>query len=176
MANISLMMKADKQPWYKEPWPWFLIGLPLSAILAGVTTLVLAVRSNDGLVTDDYYKQGLGINKVLARQEMAEQMGLRAELRMDGGRFLVSLEGRSGMVLPESIRLSVSHPTRAGEDDSIVLERKGDLYVGAMVNAIEGHRNLIVEDMANTWRLSSSTMFPISSPVRILPGVAKNGN
>lgn len=176
MTNLSLMMKADKQPWYKEPWLWFLIGLPLSAILAGVVTLVLAIRSNDGLVTDDYYKQGLGINKVLARQEMAEQMGLWAELRMDGGKIVIVLEGRPGMSLPDSIRVSVSHPTRAGEDDNIVLERQGDRYVGSMPKAVEGHRNLTVEDMANTWRLSSSAVFPIAAPVRISPAAAKKGN
>ena len=40
-------------------------------IVAGVYTTVLAFTSSDGLVADDYYKQGLAINKTLKREERA---------------------------------------------------------------------------------------------------------
>ncbi len=40
---------------------------PLTVIVASVFTLWLAVRSEDGLVADDYYKRGLAINQTLAR-------------------------------------------------------------------------------------------------------------
>jgi hypothetical protein len=36
--------------------------LPI-VIVAGAVTVWLAVVSNDGLVTDDYYKQGLAVNQ-----------------------------------------------------------------------------------------------------------------
>ena len=53
---------------------------PAVVIVAGVITLWLAVRSSDGLVTDDYYKQGLAVNQVLERDHRAAALGLRADL------------------------------------------------------------------------------------------------
>ena len=50
-------------PWYREPWPWLLMAGPAVVVVAGLFTAWLAVVHEDGLVADDYYKQGLGINK-----------------------------------------------------------------------------------------------------------------
>ena len=102
--SVSLTMNADKKVWYKEPWPWILMALPATAVVAGIITLLLAIRSNDGLVADDYYKQGLGINKVLARQEMAAKMGLKARVDLSGSKVVLQLSGREGMALPEKLR------------------------------------------------------------------------
>ena len=68
------MTIVKNQPWYREPWPWFLILLPMSAVVASMITIWLAVKSADGLVEDDYYKQGIGINKILDRDQAAENL------------------------------------------------------------------------------------------------------
>ena len=34
----------DTVPWYQQFWPWFLILLPASVVVAGLTTLVIANR------------------------------------------------------------------------------------------------------------------------------------
>ena len=59
--------RRDSLPWYKERWTWLLMLMPATAIVAGFITLWLAITSFDGLVADDYYKQGLAINQTLAR-------------------------------------------------------------------------------------------------------------
>lgn len=41
------------RPWYREPWPWIIIGLLGSVILASLATLWIAVANPDGLVIDD---------------------------------------------------------------------------------------------------------------------------
>lgn len=41
------------RPWYLEPWPWIIIGLLGSVILASLATLWIAVANPDGLVVDD---------------------------------------------------------------------------------------------------------------------------
>ena len=44
--------RADKPtPWYRQFWPWFLIALPLTAVIGGLVTIVIAVRTSDTLVT-----------------------------------------------------------------------------------------------------------------------------
>ncbi|MFC1740258.1 FixH family protein [Pseudomonadota bacterium] len=41
------------RPWYREPWPWVAIGIPLAAVIMGMTTLYLAIANPDYLVVDD---------------------------------------------------------------------------------------------------------------------------
>ena len=68
--------RRDSLPWYKERWTWLLMLMPATAIVAGFITLWLAITSFDGLVADDYYKQGLAINQTLARANAAQERGL----------------------------------------------------------------------------------------------------
>ena len=69
-----ILKSSDKQPWYKEPWPWILMAGPGIVIVAGITTAWLAVVSNDGLVSDDYYKEGMTLNQRLQRDHKAETL------------------------------------------------------------------------------------------------------
>lgn len=47
-----------KSPWYKEPWPWILMALPLSAVVASFTSLVIAIKNPDPLVTEHAWEDG----------------------------------------------------------------------------------------------------------------------
>ena len=47
------MNDTQKRPWYREPWPWVAIAIPLAAVIMGMTTLYLAVSNPDYLVVDD---------------------------------------------------------------------------------------------------------------------------
>jgi len=45
-------------PWYRQFWPWFIIALPTSAVIASFVSLWLAVSNPDHLVvTGDEYRQ-----------------------------------------------------------------------------------------------------------------------
>ena len=83
--------KRSPTPWYKERWTWLLMLMPATAIVAGGITLWLAITTFDGLVTDDYYKQGLAINKTLARATVAQDMGLVARVRFSAESLSVEL-------------------------------------------------------------------------------------
>ena len=74
----AMTIRRDSNPWYKEPWPWILMAGPAIVIVAGFVTAWLAIISNDGLVTDDYYKQGLALNQRLQRDHDASDRGWRA--------------------------------------------------------------------------------------------------
>ena len=90
-------MDAHAGPWYRDRWPWLLILGPAIVVVAGIATLVIAVRSDDGLVADDYYKRGLAINQVLERVERAASLGLSANVVVaSDGRAVVTLEGGGG--------------------------------------------------------------------------------
>ena len=117
--------------WYHEPWPWMLIAGPLLVVIASMITLSLAISSDDGLVADDYYKQGLAINKTLHREDVARAAGLRGDLAIasDNRQLRVTLTG----TLPpaQSLRLYIIHPTRGNADQTVDLRPVGDSrYLG----------------------------------------------
>jgi hypothetical protein len=41
------------EPWYKQFWPWFIIALPASVVVASFFTLWLAISNPDQLVLDE---------------------------------------------------------------------------------------------------------------------------
>jgi hypothetical protein len=51
MSAQSPREQRDQRPWYRQFWPWFLIALPMIAVIGGIVTLIIAVRSSDPLVT-----------------------------------------------------------------------------------------------------------------------------
>ncbi|HSJ99446.1 MAG TPA: FixH family protein [Myxococcota bacterium] len=156
------------KPWYREPWPWYLMAGPAVVVVAGIATTVLAVRSSDGLVADDYYKQGLGINRVIARDAQARALGISASLQFDGRR------SRARVVLgpgpqPQKLRLALVHPTPAGADRSALLAATGgSVFEGPVQAPAAGRWHVHLEDGEGTWRLSGD--WQASEPgVKLVP-------
>lgn len=120
-AKTTKVMAVRPLPWYREPWPWLLMAGPFIVIVAGIYTTVLAVSSSDGLVADDYYKEGLAINRSLERDARAQASGIAATAHFgEGGRVRIALATDMGAGL-RTLRLHLLHPTRAGMDQEVVL-------------------------------------------------------
>lgn len=142
-----------QRPWFREFWPWFLMAFPATAVVAGFITLWLAIESADGMVADDYYKQGLAINRTLAREQTAEQLGLTAIAHIKAGQVDVNLSGKLA-AQPPRLTLRITHPTRAGLDQTVTLARdKRGHYLGHVQFLAQGHWKMLLEDEGKTWRL-----------------------
>ncbi len=151
----SHALKTKSAPWYREPWPWVLIALPLCAVIAGVATLVIAIKHEDGLVAEDYYKQGLEINRVLARESRAAALGLSARVMLSNGRIRVGIDGSNE--LPGEIMVRFIHPTRAGEDRTAALRAIADgWYEGIMPAMTAGRWRVHAEDDQGRWRVTGT--------------------
>jgi hypothetical protein len=114
-------------PWYRHFWPWFIVGLLATAVVASLSTVVIAVSGRDSLVRDDYYRDGMAINRRLGREAEAERLGIGAELRFDAvtGDLQLRLRGGDTQSL-DALDLSLSHPTRAERDTRVRLQRGAD--------------------------------------------------
>lgn len=157
-------------PWYREPWPWLLMAGPVAVILAGAITVWLAISSSDGLVVDDYYRQGLAINQTLQRDALALQRGYRGEVQFDGRARTVTLKlaAAEGALRPDALTLRIVHPTRAGQDRLLLLHRTGDgTYQGIGGVLPEGRRRLVLADAGGTWRLGGSVVLPAADVVNL---------
>ena len=141
-------------PWYREPWPWLLMAGPAAVLVAGAITTWIAVSTSDGLVADDYYRQGLAINRSLARSEAARNLGVVAQIELagDGSRIAVTLEGPPA---PPWLKLQLSHATRPGLDRQLRLARTGARrYEAAFQPLAQGHWRLRVDDPERGWSIS----------------------
>ena len=162
----------SKRHWSREPWVWLLIALPLTAVIAGMVTLYLAVTSSDGLVVDDYYRRGKAINRDLARDQAAAAYQLHATIDYAAAtsHFTLALQAQD-YKLPQAIRLSVLHPTMAGRDQVVSLAHLGaGQYQGAVASLARG--NWYVQLEADDWRLSGTLTLPVIKPVILLPVAA----
>jgi len=163
-------VKALSQPWYKEPWPWMLMMGPGLVIIAGIITVWLAVRSFDGVVEDDYYKQGLTVNQRIHRDKLAQQLGLSAEVMRNGENIRLFLSSTTGMPLPQQVTLRLVHPTRGGVDQSVILESSsGGYFSGRLTADISGRWHVFIEDQDLTWRLQGDWQTNADAPLRLLP-------
>ncbi len=151
------------QPWYRERWPWILMAGPAIVVVAGFLTAWLAVRSDDGLVIDDYYKQGLAINQTLGRSEAAGRLGMKAELQLVDGRLRVLLGGPAGA---GALTLRLVHPTRAGMDQSVHLAAVGPgVYEGRLRSSQPGRWHVVLE--ARDWRLAGDWQLPAAGALTL---------
>ena len=137
-------------PWYRSPWPWLLMAGPAAVLVAGAATTWIAFASADGLVAEDYYKQGLGINRRLAREDAARTLGLHASLRLHESGIEVVLKGAA----PEALFVHLAHATRAGHDVRLrlVLSAEGT-YRAELPPLPAGRWRAAIEDARGTWRI-----------------------
>jgi len=142
------------KPWFREPWPWLLMSGPAAVLVAGAVTTWIAFASADGLVAEDYYKQGLAINKRLAREETARRLGISALVAVEKDLFRVRLSGAA----PEALFVHFAHATRAGHDQRLRLAPAGaGIYEAALPPLAAGRWRIVIEDPRGTWRITKES-------------------
>ena len=170
-----------KQPWYRQPLVWMLIAIPLSAVLAGIVTIYLAVTTDDGLVVDDYYKQGLAINRQIERDQAATHLQLAADIEIDTATGFIKVMFDKGLLetYPLTLDLGLRHATQQQQDNVITLQHgMDDQYVGAVSqDAYKGIRNGVwhvelshsKDGEIGAWRLSRRVWLEGFTLIQLLP-------
>jgi hypothetical protein len=139
------------KPWYREPWPWLIMSGPALVLVAGAITTWIAFASADGLVAEDYYKQGLAINKVLAREEAATSRGISLEMKKKENLLSVELKGDD----PAALFAHLVHATREGHDVRLRLARVAPgLYEAELPALPAGRWRIAIEDPKSEWRIT----------------------
>lgn len=154
------------KPWYREPWPWLLAIMPLTAVVAGSITLWFAITTNDGLVVDDYYKQGKAINQTKERDRLAREHGIQAELIASSRTLHLKLDGNLPAP-PGQLNLRIMHPTRSGDDHAIKLNWDGAAYAGELPVLAAAHYKLELSPEFGDWRLTGD--WHTGSPATLIP-------
>lgn len=165
------MSDLDTEPWYKQFWPWVLIGLPGSVVIACIVTIVIAVKTQDGLVVDDYYKQGLAINQSLERDQNATGLGMSAMLRLSPEANLLDLQ-ILGNAKPGPVKLQLLYATLPNLDQSVDLDYTGNTMLQAEIDPLKaGKWYLQLESGDGNWRIVGKINYPQDKTARLKPQV-----
>ncbi|QDQ25768.1 FixH family protein [Chitinimonas arctica] len=164
-------MNTSANKWYRQPVIWLFLGLLGTTVVGCIAMIVVAVKSNDGLVADDYYKRGNEIGKDIARDRMAAKLGVTAKV-------IVSEDGVGAHILlvpmpvkanPLSLRLS--HPTRPGQDQAVILRAGEDgMLHGKLARPLVSQRWLLVlDDELGGWSLRGEGVLGAGLAVDLRP-------
>lgn len=152
-------------PWYKQFWPWVLIFLPTAAVVASVTTLMIAIENKPDLVAEDYYKKGKAINQDLTRIKKAFSLALKYEIDTSQEQQLV-LRQTFGTPQNAAVRLNFIHPTITARDFSQLLTASTQgVYRMDLEQPLKGKWTIQVESFDGSWRIQDVAMFPVTTPV-----------
>ncbi|MFT5452006.1 MAG: hypothetical protein ACI9N9_001493 [Enterobacterales bacterium] len=169
----ELLNKAAEGSWYKQGWAWFVL-LPLIAVVfMGIGLLVVAINTQDSIVIDDYYKEGLAINQIKDAEQQAYKLNINTNLWLDDLTGEVRAE-LSGNTEPDSLTLKFYHPTLKNKDFQLLLKvgTKG-VYFGQLQSQLKGKWYLVIEPGAvlleqnQPWRLKAELNLPLTTPITI---------
>ena len=156
----------DVEPWYKQGWPWVLIAIPLLTVIAGVITIQIAFDTNDSLVKDNYYKEGLAINSSIERTELAHKLALSAKIEINSETKLLHVNLSSAEKLPSRLMVKFSHPTLEVKDQSFALESlSGRDFVSEIISLEDAYWHVTIEDESKTWILKSRWLYPTKTSI-----------
>lgn len=164
MSNTAVL------PWYRYPMVWMIVGIPFSAIIMGVIMIWLAVTTDDGLVADDYYKQGMAINRDLHRDALAQEYALSAVLEMNEADNLIRInlvfDKGSLENYPDTLQLKLQFSMHARNDLDLVLNHgQADNYIGMIKQPLIPGK-WYLELSQGEWRLNAA--MDVSKQVKVL--------
>ena len=160
------MTDLDTKPWYRQFWPWFIIALPASAVVASLYTVSLAVRTTDSLVVSSEDGMDVVTSRHLAAERVAADLGVRATL------VIAELVSRSGPGPTEREHVVLEH--------EVSLARAGDGTWSAAIPLTVANRAPLSRaggDGSTTWSVSWVVRITIDAPrtpryTRAMPLVA----
>ncbi len=171
----------DTRAWYQHRMMLMVVGIPLLSVVVSFSFLAIAIYTFDGVVVDDYYKQGKEINRVLQRDQTAAELGLQAEITFSAAAVNVALSSNQAIDWPDSLVLSVLHPTQDGRDVSIQLMSTESALTAASAQGKPGQKRyhgkaVIIEPGewflqlgTPVWRLSQRIRLMGEQTVRVNP-------
>jgi hypothetical protein len=157
-----------KTSWYREPWAWLVFFLPFSAVVAGITTYIIANTNPDTLVVGDYYKKGKSINLEVGKVKMAQKLGMKFELKFDNNELIIRPTGIE-KVFP-LINANFYHPTLESKDFYLSLTPDGNGYFRhTFDHSVSGKWKLTISSFEDNWKIQNTISLPQTNFIELIP-------
>ena len=140
------------------PLLWLVLAIPAATIVAGITTLVVSLRTGSiDAVIDPVTRTAQVQDRELAADQQAVALGLAGtgSYQADTGAIAVNLTGdRDTQAAGTSLELAVLHPARGSLDHRVPLVAAGNgRWLGRVQIDASHDWNLQLGDPEGSWRL-----------------------
>lgn len=151
------------KPWYKQFWPWFLIALPLTVVVAAFITLSISIENSPSLVTEDYYKKGKGINIDISKEKAAQDLKLKANVISVGNDIVIQFNKGEMQHYP-AISAMFAHRTLADQDfEQLVTSDAAGNYRLSLDESLQGPWFIKLTPHDKSWLIQGRVNFPSES-------------
>tara|TARA_R110002167_G_scaffold245723_1_gene451102 strand:+ start:664 stop:1203 length:540 start_codon:yes stop_codon:yes gene_type:complete len=159
--NTRINAEASR-PWFKQPWLWFVLSVPITSVILSSIMVTVAVVGRDSLVSDNYYKDGMGINQTIEQDHLANNLGLKPILSINKTEVILELTSSKELPPQAFLTLKLLHPTVSAKDIIIKLLPSGNgFFLGDLPHLVEGRRYLDLYAFDNSWRIRQEIVTPL---------------
>jgi len=156
-------------PWYREPWPWFILGILGLGVFFGISILLIGLSNPPQMVRGEYERFGRGMVDVGSRTAMARELGLLGRLSERSGEWVLQLSADEVENLPDQLLLIIQHPVDAQQDRTVLLNRDSyGLFRGTWTEPPH-HATLILQDLSQSWWISAHLGDIPESTLELIP-------
>lgn len=150
-----------KHKWYQQGPVWLIILLPLSAVVAGISTAIIAHNNKVDLVAEDHVKTGKAFHPDMTKLQQAIDLGITLDLTINETNGTVHFNGGE-FVASQVLKISFFHATLPDRDFNLMLSADAaGIYRFNLDNAIQGNWAVRIEPFDGSWRVQNNVQFPV---------------
>lgn len=162
------MSESPIRPWYKEPWPWFLIAVIVLPMLVAVVRMNIYNQYKVDMVVDDYYKKGKAINQEFDREERAAEFNIVIFATIKEDSILLELNHNRKLAEVPSLFIAFYHATQSEKDFKVIATKRADgLYSATFDHPIDGKWQLTLESHDKSWKVQKNVYLPYPDKILI---------
>ena len=141
-------------PFRANPVFWIMCLLPAAAVVAGLATLFIALRSADRALPASYHWEGESLDRDFARARNAAAHGIEVSFAVQPAAGRCSATLRHAPDDPGALTLLFANGADAGLDRVILLRREAaGRYSGDCAPPPVGRWRVSLEDAAGAWAI-----------------------
>ena len=158
---------------YKEYWFWLVMAPIFSSVVVGTSFVITSFKTFDGVVVDNYYKDGKGFQVRYEEDRLAVANHLQATLVKSDSQIKIQLSGEISS-FPDSLNLIFIYPTSDQFDIELIAQHIGNgVYQTSINDQVTNHFYLVQlytpEQVSPAWRLHGETDLPLRKPLVLKP-------
>jgi uncharacterized protein len=163
----------DKKPWYRHRWGLFVFGAPMVAAIASLGMVYISLHHADQMVDDNYYRDGLAINRDLAQIEKGKALGAMAAIRFNDEHVYVMLHTTDKTIF-DDMQIAMLHPVEKDLDVHVALHSVGnERYEGDLPAPLQKQKwYLRVSSASGGWQVKGQIDMAQTMRIHLMPQLA----
>lgn len=159
--HLKLSAEAGRL-WYRQPWLWFLLSIPIASVILSSIMVTVAIRGKDTIVSDNYYKDGMAINQTIEQDQTADQLKLQPDLSIDSEGLIVLTFAQALNPAEPWLTLIIIHPTMGDRDIELKLLPTATGFSAELPTPLQGRWILDLYSHDRTWRIREQIELPLT--------------